>query len=169
MHHISWIIFFKAWNIHHNIKISCNLELISVKFRKVKNKFLYQLHKDVSSIKKSKNVFIFVDKTRNIYEADENTCSKLLIDNIPKTYRKTEHKIHCTINKEARIIANNYEVSERVDCLAKSNTFISLKDREPNFSSNPKCCLIKPAKSEIGKLVNTFWNKLILRSEIYRR
>ena len=42
------------------------LELISVKFRNVKNKFLDQLHKVVSSIKKSKNVFIFVDKTRNI-------------------------------------------------------------------------------------------------------
>ena len=56
----------------------------SVKFKKVKNKFLDQLNKDLSSIKKSKNVFIFADKTRNIYETDKNTYSKLLTDSISK-------------------------------------------------------------------------------------
>ena len=53
------------------------------------------------------------------------------------------------------------------DCLAKSNTFISLKDHKPNFSSNPKCCLINPAKSEIEKmrkLVSAFFNNVIARS-----
>ena len=66
------------------------LELIkSVKFKKVKNKFLDQLHKDISSFKKSKNVLIFADKTRNIYETDKNNYSKLLRDNISKTYIHT--------------------------------------------------------------------------------
>ena len=60
------------------------------------------------------------------------------------------------INKEAKIIANNYGVSERVDCLAKSNAFISLKDHKPNFSSHPKCRLINPAKSEIGEISENF-------------
>ena len=62
------------------------LELIkSIKFKKVKNKFLDQLDEDITSIKKSKNVFIFADKTRNIYDADKNTYKKLLTDNISKT------------------------------------------------------------------------------------
>ena len=70
------------------------LELIkSVKFKKVKQKFLDQLHKDITSIKKSKNVFIFADKTRNIYETDKNTYSKLLTDNISKTYKKAAQYI----------------------------------------------------------------------------
>ena len=44
------------------------LELIKrVKFKKAKNKFLDQQHKYISSNKKSKPAFIFVDKTRNIY------------------------------------------------------------------------------------------------------
>ena len=50
------------------------------------------------------------------------------MDNISKTYKKTEHNIYNNINKEAEIIANNYGVSQTVDCLAKSNAFISLKD-----------------------------------------
>ena len=37
------------------------LELITFKVKK--NKFLDQLYKDMTSIKKSKNVFIFADKT----------------------------------------------------------------------------------------------------------
>ena len=70
------------------------LELIkSVKVKKVKNAFLDQLHKDITSIKKSKNVFIFADKTRNIYETDKNTYSKLLTDNISKTYKKAAQYI----------------------------------------------------------------------------
>ena len=112
------------------------LELIKgVKFKKIKNKSLDQVHKDISSIKKSKNVFIFADKTRNIYETDKNTYKKLLKDNIFKTYKKTEYNIYNKINKETKTIANNYGVSERVDCLAaESNAFISLKDHKPNFS-----------------------------------
>ena len=62
------------------------LELIKkIKFKNVKYNFLDQLHKDVSSIKKSKIVFIFADKTRNIYGTDKNPYSKLLTDNISKT------------------------------------------------------------------------------------
>ena len=60
----------------------------TVKVKKVKNKFLDQLHKDITSIKKSENVFIFAEKTWNIYEADKNTYNKLLTDNISKTYKK---------------------------------------------------------------------------------
>ena len=70
------------------------LELIkSVKFKKVKNKFLDQLHKDITSIKKSKNVFIFADKTWDIYETDKNTYSKLLTDNISKTHKNRAYYV----------------------------------------------------------------------------
>ena len=80
---------------------------------------------------------------------------------------KTEHNICNKINKEAKIIANNYEVSEGVDCLAKSNAFIFIKDHKQNFSSNPKCHLIIPGKSEIGKIsICTFLNYLIDLSSV---
>ena len=133
------------------------LELIkSVKFKNVKNRFLDQLHKDIPSIKKSKNVFIVAGKTRNIYETDKNTYKELLTDSISKTYKKTEYNIYNKINKEAKTIADNYGVSERVDCLAKPNAFMSLKGHKPNLSSNPKCCLINPAKSGMGKISKYF-------------
>ena len=76
--------------------------------------------------------------------------------NISKTYRKTNNKAYNSINKEAKAIAEGFEIGDRVDCLAKTNAFITLKDHKENFRSNPKCRLINPAKSEIGKVSKLF-------------
>ena len=78
-----------------------------------------------------------------------------------------QHSIYNKINKEAEIILNNYGVSEKADCLAKSNAFISLKDHKPKFSSNSKCfSILTLTKTKFGKLVNVFSNNLI-GSELY--
>ena len=84
----------------------------------------------------------------------------MLTDNISKTYKKADHNIYNKIDEEDKIIANNYGVSEKVDSLTKSNAFISFKDHKPTFSSNPKCCLINPAKSEIRKISKYFLEQL---------
>ena len=60
------------------------------------------------------------------------------------------------INKEAKNIAERYNMAERVDCFAKSSTFVTLKDHKQNFQSNPKCRSINLAKSEIGKVSKFF-------------
>ena len=78
------------------------------------------------------------------------------MESISKTYRKTNNKAYNSINKEAKAIAEGFEIGDRVDCLAKTNTFITLKDHKENFRSNPKCRLINPAKSEIGKVSELF-------------
>ena len=54
-------------------------------------------------------------------------------------HTKKQHSIYNKINKEAKIVANNSGVSEKVDCLAKSNAFISSKDHKPNFSLINPC------------------------------
>ena len=79
-----------------------------------------------------------------------------------------EHNICNKINKEAKTTAYTYGFSEIVDCLAKSNAFIALKDHKPNFISNPKCYLNNAEKKvKLGKSVNTFLKNLIVRSEMY--
>ena len=40
-----------------------------------------------------------------------------------KTYRKTNNKIYSNISKEAKAIANNYEIAKKVDCLNKLGKF----------------------------------------------
>ena len=70
------------------------LELIeSVKSKKVKNTFLDQLQNDISSIEKCKNAFTLAGKTRNIYETDKNTYSKLITDNISEVLEQLSSKV----------------------------------------------------------------------------
>ena len=135
------------------------IELIkSVTFRKLHNKFQNTLRNDINSIKKSKNMFMFADKTRNIYEGDKDTYLKLLNDNITNIYRKSKNTVYGKINKEAKQIANDYKIADRIDCLEKEkiDAFISLKDQKDNFLSNPKCRLLNTAKSKIGKISKLF-------------
>ena len=56
----------------------------SVQFRRVKNDFQNRLKND-RLIQSSKKVFVFADKTRNIYEMEKSNYKKLLTDNITKT------------------------------------------------------------------------------------
>ena len=128
----------------------------NLKFKHFSNDFQDHMKSDIESIKKSKNIYIFADKTNNIYETDIKNYNKLIIDNISKTYKKSDTKIFNTINKEAKKLAIRYDIAERIDRFPKSNAFITLKDQKENFQSNPKCRLISPAKSEIGKISKFF-------------
>ena len=118
----------------------------------MQNKFQDELRKEIMSIKKSKNIYIFACKTINFYETD--SYNKLLTKNISKTYQKTNNKVYDSINKEAKVIAEEFEVGDRVDCLAKTNAFITSKDHTENFRSNTKCRLINLVKAKLVKLVD---------------
>ena len=96
------------------------------------------------------------DKTDNLYETDINSYNKLLTENIAKTYRKTNNKSYNKTKNEANIIAEEFEITNRVVCLAQTNTFITLKDHKENSRSNQKCRLINPAKSKIGNARKLF-------------
>ena len=53
---------------------------------------------------------------------------------------------------EAIKIAENLELDHRINCLAKTQAFITMKDHKEDFHTNPTCRLINPAKSEVGKI-----------------
>ena len=97
-------------------------------------------------------MFVFADKTRNIYEMEATTYNKLLTQNVTKTYKHAQQNCFEEIEKERQNIANMLNISNRVDPMSKTNAFISLKDHKPDFENNPKCRLINPAKSQLGKV-----------------
>ena len=55
-----------------------------------------------------------------------------------------------TINAEAKVIAQDLKIDERIEQCNQKQSLITLKDHKENFKNNPKCRLIDPAKSEIG-------------------
>ena len=56
---------------------------------------------DIVSYKMSKD--IFADKTNNLYKTDVKNYNKLLINNISKTYKKSDSAIFNKINREAKV------------------------------------------------------------------
>ena len=66
--------------------------------------------------------------------------------------RKCTYDSIAEVNHEARDIAARLYIDDRVECIAEENAFLTLKDHKPNFQNNPKCRLINPAKSQIGKI-----------------
>ena len=122
----------------------------SIEYKKTENKFLHQVKSDVKKITRSKSIYVFADKTTNLYEVDSNTYNKVLRENISKTYKKVSSEVTAAINCEAKSIVNDLKLGNKVDCYAKKNAYITLKDHKENFKNNLPCRLINPAKSEIG-------------------
>ena len=124
----------------------------SIKYRNVNNNFQEKLKLDTSKIKSSANLFIFADKTNNIYEMKPQDHEKLILENITKTYQKTPGKLEKAINTEAKNIAKSYKLAERIEHLPRTETFITLNDHKEKFYNKPSCRLISPTKNELGKI-----------------
>ena len=60
----------------------------NVEFRQISNNFQGKLKNDIEHIKESNKIFVFADKSRNIYEVEQEEYKKLLKENISKSYKK---------------------------------------------------------------------------------
>ena len=133
----------------------------NIEFKNVKNEFQKKLNSDLKNIRNSKNLFVFADKTNNLYEMSKENYNKLLNENITKTYKKTDSSMKDKIDKEAANIAKSFHIQDRVERYAERKAFITLKDHKENFRSNTKCRLLNPSKSEIGSISKTFLERII--------
>ena len=122
----------------------------SIEFTNVKSQFLNKLNADVKEINKSKKLLVFADKTSNMYSMNKEHYEKLLHENITKSYKKSANTTLEDINNEAKEIAQSLKLDEKMEAYADRQAFITLKDHKDNFSNNPKCRLLNPAKSEMG-------------------
>ena len=82
----------------------------NVAFKHSRSDFQDQMKSDIESIKKYKNISIFANRTNNLYETDIKIFNKLLIKNISKAYKKSDSTILNNVNKEAKYIAESYNL-----------------------------------------------------------
>ena len=120
----------------------------NIECKKVKSNLQMQLSNDVKNIKK--NPKIISTSWENLYQTTSEEYNKLLIENISKTYKKTVVSAINSINTEAKAIAKDLNLDERIEQYNQNQYFITLKDHKENFQKNPKCRLLNPAKLEIG-------------------
>ena len=61
-----------------------------MKYRNVNNNFQEKLKSHISKIKSSTIMFIFADKTNNIYEMKSQDHEKLIMENVTKRCKKKQ-------------------------------------------------------------------------------
>ena len=101
--------------------------IASIKYRNSKDIFQEKLKDDIRTINDSDKLLIIADKTTNIYSLSPEEHSKLLKDNVTKTYKKAPTKLECSINLKAKHIVNLYGIDKRAECLASTPAFITKK------------------------------------------
>ena len=121
-----------------------------VAFRETSNSFQQTLKRDLKRIKDSDRVFVAADKSRNLCSMPADKYKKLVIENVTKSYKKAADDTYAQINAEAGKLAKKLELDDRMEVLARSQAFITLKDHKPNFADKLPCRLINPAKPEMG-------------------
>ena len=117
------------------------------------------MKEDISSINFPQDVFIFADKTNNIYKAPPEQHKKLLKENVTKTRKKPTERLEKSIFLEAKNIAKKLDLVKRVVSLAKKPAFITLKDHKENFQASLPCRLINLSKSELDKVSKVKFEK----------
>ena len=133
--------------------------LKSIKFCETESSFLQQLTEDIRTIKKTKTILTFADKTSNIYKVPKEQYEKLLNNAITTSYKEVSKKTQDQIKNQEKNILNNKEVIKRMFVNGKQNCFITLKHK-PNFHNNPKVRLLNPAKNEPGRISKTILDKI---------
>ena len=127
--------------------------LENIKFRDTKNHFQENLANDLKKINSSDKIFLYMKPRSTHITSSCMTCTtsqKHINTDLRTTFRKS-------CNNELKHIADKLSIGNRIECMKKREAFISLKDHKENFENNPKCRLINPAKSDLGKI-----SKLIL-------
>ena len=66
---------------------------------------------------------------------------------------KTSDSFQKETNLESKVITEYLELEDKTEILPQQHTFLFMKDHEPNFRNHPKCRLINPAKSNLGKVI----------------
>ena len=84
-----------------------------------KNSFQKKLCADITEIKNSRNIYVFADKTNNVYRMSTSEHDELLKENVTKTYKKAPEKPRKSINLEAKSIASKLKLGDRIDKLKK--------------------------------------------------
>ena len=133
-----------------------------VEFDNKPNHFQRTLKSDVNEIKSRSMMTIPADKSPNLYEMDKDQYRRMLRNSITTSYKKSQTDNKAAIDREAKEVAATMNLSDRIDCIAEKDAFITLKDHKENFQNHPTCRLINPTKTEIGHISKSLLERIVV-------
>ena len=77
-------------------------------------------------------------------------------------YKSAPDKLYDDVNSDAKLITEKLSVGDRVQTLAKSEAYLTLKDDKTHFENTLPCRLINPAKSEINRTSKSILDRILL-------
>ena len=86
----------------------------NLEFKRVNNEFQSNLRKDIRQIRKSNNLFVSADKSRNIYKVSKASYDRMMHENVTKTYKKCNTNKSNSINLKAKQIGSKLKIDDRV-------------------------------------------------------
>ena len=129
------------------------LDVVSkLEMKPFRNQMQQKMAEDIKKIRNSSSVIISADKTGNMYQLEPEEYKKFMKETITKEYSKAAPKEVEEINAEAANLAEQLELDDRVQAMAMSTGFITIKDHKPSFPNRPSFRLINPCKSEMGRI-----------------
>ena len=124
----------------------------NLEFKRVNNEFQSNLRNDIRQIRRSNNLFISADKSRNIYKVSKASYERMMHENVTKTYKKCNTNKSNSINFKAKQIASKLKIDDRVQKLDENETYVTIKDHKEVFPNKMSCRLINLSKTDIGKI-----------------
>ena len=126
----------------------------------VNNEFQSKLKSDIEIIKSTNEILVDADKSRNIYKMDKNEYNKLLLENVTKTYKKSDFTKVDQINDECKRIVSNLKIADRTEKLQESEAYSTVKDHKDGFPNKISCRLKNPSKTDIGKISKSILDRV---------
>ena len=135
-----------------NFEEDLRLLIKNLEHSNVKNESSKKLADDIKVIKNTKEMLIKADKSRNIYRVSRVNYKKYLVENITKTYKKSNKPRVNSINKEPKKLSEKLKIANRMERTEESEAYITVEDHKKDFPHKPSFRLISPSKSELGKV-----------------
>ena len=125
----------------------------NLEFKRVNSEFQSNLRNDITQIRRSNNLFILADKSKNIYKASKANYERMMHENVTKTYKKCKNNKsnNYTINLAKRI-ASKLKIDDCVQKLDENEAYVTIKDHKEGLRDKISCRLINPSKTDIGKI-----------------
>lgn len=118
----------------------------------------------INNIKTRPEVVVHADKTRNVYLTEKEDYQKMKLEDVTKEYKKVHASHIDKINLEAKSIAEELELDDRLEQYKEKECFITIKDHKEPFvpdTSKAKRRLINPAVSHVGVVSKILLEKII--------
>ena len=138
--------------------------LEKVERRRVNDPLQEKMKEDLRNIRSEEDrIIVHSDKTAQLYSMNVKDYKASKEKEIMKKYRKVGVEVVDSIDKEAASLAHEYKLEDRIEGMALSESFLTIKDHKEDFPGKLSFRLIDPNKTNIGRISKAILDRANLK------